>query len=47
MDRGAPEFDDLFSPALERLLGPRRNPNDPLEDRHRDIARSAQSLKIF
>jgi carbamoyltransferase len=44
MDRGAPEFGDLFSPALERLLGPRRNPNDPLEDRHRDIARSAQAM---
>ncbi len=41
---GSPEFGDLFSSALERLLGPRRNPNDPLEDRHRDIARSAQAM---
>jgi carbamoyltransferase len=41
---GSPAFGDLFSPALERLLGPRRNPNDPLEDRHRDIARSAQAM---
>jgi carbamoyltransferase len=34
---GSPEFGDLFSPALEGLLGPRRNPTDPLEDRHHDI----------
>jgi carbamoyltransferase len=41
---GSPEFGDLFSPALEELLGPRRLPTDPLEDRHRDIARSAQAM---
>jgi carbamoyltransferase len=41
---GAPEFRALFSPALEELIGPRRLPTDPLEDRHRDIARSAQAL---
>jgi carbamoyltransferase len=41
---GSPEFGDLFSPGLEDLLGPRRQPADPLEDRHRDIARSAQAL---
>ena len=41
---GSPEFSDLFSPALEQLLGPRRLPADPLEDRHRDIARSAQAM---
>src|SRR6516225_16608 len=41
---GSPAFGDLFSSALERLLGARRNPNDPLEDRHRDIARSAQAM---
>jgi carbamoyltransferase len=41
---GSPEFGDLFSPALEQLLGPRRKPADPLEDRHRDIARSAQAM---
>ena len=34
----------MFSPALEDLLGPRRLPNEPLEDRHRDIARSAQAI---
>jgi carbamoyltransferase len=40
---GAPEFTDLFSPALETLLGPRRHPSEPIEDRHRDIARSVQA----
>jgi carbamoyltransferase len=43
-DSGSPEFGDLFSPALEDLLGPRRRPEDPLEDRHRDIARSVQAM---
>jgi carbamoyltransferase len=41
---GSPEFGDLFSPALENLLGPRRAPSDRLEDRHNDIARSAQAM---
>ena len=41
---GSPDFDDLFAPALEQLLGPRRLPGDPLEQRHRDIARSAQAM---
>src|SRR6185437_4869402 len=31
----APYVGDLFSPALEDLLGPRRQPDEPLEDRHR------------
>jgi carbamoyltransferase len=41
---GSPEFGDLFSPGLEDLLGPRRGAAEPLEDRHRDIARSVQAL---
>jgi carbamoyltransferase len=41
---GSPEFGDLFSPALEHLLGPRRLPTDSLEDRHRDLARSVQTM---
>lgn len=40
----SPHFDDLFSPALEQLLGPRRDASEPLDDRHRDIARSAQEM---
>jgi carbamoyltransferase len=41
---GAPEFNELFSDALDDLLGPRRRPDEPLEDRHRDIARSVQGM---
>src|SRR5207253_8725794 len=43
-ENAAPQGGDLFSPALEELLGPRRQPEDPLEDRHRDIARSVQAM---
>ena len=39
-----PRLGELFAPALEELLGPRRKPPDPLEDRHRDIARSVQAM---
>jgi carbamoyltransferase len=42
--KGPPEFGDLFSSALEHLLGPRRAPGDRLENRHNDIARSAQAM---
>jgi carbamoyltransferase len=41
---GSPEIGDLFSPALEDLLGPRRQVSDSLEDRHRDIACSVQAM---
>lgn len=41
---GSPVFGDLFSPALEQLLGPRRDPAKPLMQRHRDLARSAQQV---
>jgi carbamoyltransferase len=40
----SPEFGDLFSPALEDLLGPRRAIGDQLENRHNDIAHSAQAM---
>jgi carbamoyltransferase len=43
-ENAAPQADDLFSPALEALLGPRRRPADMIEDRHRDIARSVQAM---
>jgi carbamoyltransferase len=39
---GAPEFASLFTQKLEKLLGPARNCGEELEQRHRDIARSAQ-----
>ena len=41
---GSPEVGNLFAAALEELLGPRRMPADPIEDRHRDIARSVQAM---
>jgi carbamoyltransferase len=41
---GSPQFGDLFSPELEDLLGPRRLPDEPLLDHHRDIARSVQAM---
>jgi carbamoyltransferase len=40
----APSSGRLAGGALERLLGPRRAPDDPLEQRHKDIARSVQRL---
>ncbi|MEJ0065390.1 MAG: carbamoyltransferase C-terminal domain-containing protein [Caulobacteraceae bacterium] len=43
-ESGSPEFPDLFSEALEDLLGARRRPDEPLEDRHRDLARSVQAM---
>jgi carbamoyltransferase len=43
-EEGAPVSTDLFQPALEELLGPRRLPSDPLEQRHKDIARSIQAM---
>jgi carbamoyltransferase len=41
---GAPEAGILYSPALEALLGPARPPDAPLEQHHRDIARSVQAM---
>jgi carbamoyltransferase len=41
---GAPEFPDLYSSALEDLLGRRRLPSEPMDDRHRDIAHSVQAM---
>lgn len=41
---GSPDFAELFTPALVDLLGPRRDPSQPLGDCHRDIARSAQAM---
>lgn len=43
-DRGSPEVGTIFSPELERLLGPARQKDDPLEQRHKDIARSVQAM---
>jgi carbamoyltransferase len=41
---GAPVLGPLFTPALEELLGPARNPQDELEQRHKDLAASLQQV---
>ena len=38
----APEVGQLYSPRLEQLLGPARSPDEELEQRHKDVARSVQ-----
>lgn len=43
-ENGSPEFDELFSEGLVELLGPRRTRGDALEQRHMDLARSAQAV---
>src|SRR5262249_9506783 len=40
---GVPGGGRLWKDTLSELLGPPRDPAAPLEDRHRDIARSAQA----
>jgi carbamoyltransferase len=41
---GAPVLAPLFTPALERLLGPTRRPGEELTQRHRDVAASLQHV---
>jgi len=41
---GTPIVGTHFSSALEELLGPARSPDQPLEQHHKDIARSAQAM---
>ncbi|HVT44387.1 MAG TPA: carbamoyltransferase C-terminal domain-containing protein [Thermoanaerobaculia bacterium] len=43
-ESGEPVIGRVFSPELEALLGPARNPSDPIEDRHRNIAASMQAM---
>jgi len=43
-ESGAPTIGDVFSPKLEATFGPRRQPGQPLETRHRNIAASLQTL---
>ncbi|HOI41888.1 MAG TPA: carbamoyltransferase N-terminal domain-containing protein, partial [Elusimicrobiales bacterium] len=40
----APELPRLFSARLEGLIGRPRGANEPLEQRHADLAASAQSV---
>ena len=41
---GYPSLDRVYSPKLEKLLGPGRRPDEPLTKRHEDIARSLQAV---
>lgn len=41
---GSPHVGTLFSSELEDLIGPARGKGEPLEQRHRDIARSVQAM---
>ena len=43
-ENGSPSVGTLFSPALETLLGPARGSDEPLEQKHKDIARSIQAM---
>jgi carbamoyltransferase len=43
-DDGAPALAPLFTPALERLLGPARRADEELAQRHKDIAASLQRV---
>jgi carbamoyltransferase len=40
---GSPQTGVQHTPALEALLGPARRPEEPLDQRHKDIARSVQA----
>ncbi len=33
----------LFSEEMEKLLGPKRNPEEPLEQRHKNLATALQA----
>lgn len=43
-DNGVPKMGTLFSPKLADMLGTPRNPSDPLEQKHKDIAHSVQAM---
>lgn len=43
-NNGVPVFAELFSPALAELLGPARQKDEPLVQKHKDIARSVQAM---
>jgi carbamoyltransferase len=43
-ESGAPVIGDVFSPKLEQQFGPRRQPGEPLETRHSNLAASVQAL---
>lgn len=43
-EQGRPDFDTLYSPLMEDLLGPARSSDEELTQRHKDIAASIQGM---
>ena len=43
-DGGSPHVGDIYTPALEQLLGPPRKTEEPLSDYHRNLAASMQQM---
>jgi carbamoyltransferase len=43
-DGGSPSVGTLYAAGLTELLGPARQPDEPLTQRHKDLARSAQAM---
>ena len=43
-DAGAPQMGLVFSPEMERLLGPQRTPGEPITARHEKIAAALQLM---
>jgi carbamoyltransferase len=43
-DGATPAFEPMFSRSLERLLGPARNPDEEITQRHKDLAHSVQAV---
>jgi carbamoyltransferase len=43
-EEGYPTMGKVYSVELERLLGPARHPDEPLSQRHEDIANSLQAV---
>lgn len=43
-ENGSPTVGELYSEKMAELLGPPRSGDEPLDQRHKDIARSAQAM---
>lgn len=43
-DDGIPRFDRLYDERLSEILGPARKPDEPLEQRHKNLAHSVQKI---
>jgi carbamoyltransferase len=41
---GSPDLGTIYTPAIERLLGPARRPGEELTQRHKDLAASLQQI---